>query len=337
MDYWHYEHNGQPAGPVSEDELRALTSTGAVSPTTRVWREGMGDWQPAEVAVPDLFGSFLASDPPGAPAEPVPTPEASVSPVEGSGAATFEAEPLQNEARPQATPAAPVPADPPGAAAAVWYYERDGAAEGPVTLPELHALVVQHTVGPQTRLWRKGMGDWQAASTALPALLGAAATAPSPSAAFLQPSPASQSLGAQAPVAYGYPSPSGPASPYAGEAYVAPSFFSFEGRIGRGTYLLRSLGLLLALGLLGLLGFLALSSMMRDDTAGGVMIVLLFPVALFVGAAIAAQRLHDMNQSGWMQLLTGIPYLGFLVGLWILFTPGTVGPNRYGPDPKGQL
>ena len=93
---------------------------------------------------------------------------------------------------------------------------------------------------------------------------------------------------------------------------------------------------MLALGLFGLLGFLALSAAMHEEVAAGLLLVLLLPVAAFVSASISAQRLHDMNQSGWMQLLGGIPYVGFLVGLWMLFTPGTVGPNRYGPDPKGR-
>ena len=68
MANWHYEQNGQPTGPVSEDELRSLASTGAVSPTTRVWSEGMGDWQPASSALPALFG--------GAPAPTAPAMDA---------------------------------------------------------------------------------------------------------------------------------------------------------------------------------------------------------------------------------------------------------------------
>ena len=63
MANWHYEQDGKPAGPVSEDELRTLASTGAVSPTTRVWREGMGDWQPASAALPALFGSGMGAAP----------------------------------------------------------------------------------------------------------------------------------------------------------------------------------------------------------------------------------------------------------------------------------
>ncbi len=63
--------------------------------------------------------------------------------------------------------------------------------------------------------------------------------------------------------------------------------------------------------------------------------ILVPSVALFV------RRLHDINQTGWIYL--GLVLLGFvpLIGLLasiaqivIACIPGTVGPNKYGPDPK---
>lgn len=57
MASWHYEQDGQSAGPVSEDDLRRLAATGAVTPATRVWTDGMGDWQAAGTALPTLFGA----------------------------------------------------------------------------------------------------------------------------------------------------------------------------------------------------------------------------------------------------------------------------------------
>lgn len=43
---------------------------------------------------------------------------------------------------------------------------------------------------------------------------------------------------------------------------------------------------------------------------------------------VAVRRLHDVNKSGWFILIP-------LYNLILLVTPGTVGPNEYGPDPKG--
>lgn len=57
--------------------------------------------------------------------------------------------------------------------------------------------------------------------------------------------------------------------------------------------------------------------------------------------AVTVRRLHDRDMSGWWYLgvivLSFIPLVGMLVSLAflvIMFLPGTVGPNRFGPDPK---
>ncbi|MEQ1538371.1 MAG: DUF805 domain-containing protein [Sphingorhabdus sp.] len=59
------------------------------------------------------------------------------------------------------------------------------------------------------------------------------------------------------------------------------------------------------------------------------------------GIAVSIRRWHDLDQSGWMFLLfavlNAIPFIGAIAGLvnlvWF-FMQGTVGENKYGPDPK---
>jgi uncharacterized membrane protein YhaH (DUF805 family) len=93
-----------------------------------------------------------------------------------------------------------------------------------------------------------------------------------------------------------------------------------------------------------------------SPVGGIVWLVLMIP-----GLAVAIRRLHDSNRAGWWVLLPVAPFLfwiialvgGFssdslfpfvmvaivvapLVFLVLMCLPGTRGPNRFGPDPKGD-
>jgi uncharacterized RDD family membrane protein YckC len=66
---WYYGINGQQQGPVSEAEIIQLVQAGTLSATTLIWREGLPDWQPLSVALPQALSSSITS------AEPPPTTE----------------------------------------------------------------------------------------------------------------------------------------------------------------------------------------------------------------------------------------------------------------------
>ena len=87
-----------------------------------------------------------------------------------------------------------------------------------------------------------------------------------------------------------------------------------------------------------------------DPTAGlgalfggmGLLLLVWIHAILIPSIAVTIRRLHDRDMSGWWYLgaIIGgmIPYVGFLVSiafLVLMALPGTPGPNRYGPDPKG--
>ncbi|MDU1890435.1 MAG: DUF805 domain-containing protein [Dysgonomonas sp.] len=55
---------------------------------------------------------------------------------------------------------------------------------------------------------------------------------------------------------------------------------------------------------------------------------------LIPSLAVAVRRLHDTGKSGWMVLVSLIPFIGSIWLLIMLATEGTVGDNQYGPDPK---
>jgi uncharacterized membrane protein YhaH (DUF805 family) len=69
---------------------------------------------------------------------------------------------------------------------------------------------------------------------------------------------------------------------------------------------------------------------------GGLILLVVYVLALWIGLAIAAKRWHDRNKSAWWILIVFVPVVG---GLWYLiecgFLKGTTGANKFGSDPLG--
>ena len=112
--------------------------------------------------------------------------------------------------------------------------------------------------------------------------------------------------------------------------------------------------LLLAFG-----GLSALDANNLGGMWGALLLIIPFYLALvWVQICLTVKRLHDLNKSGWWLVgamavsfvagaITGMGDIMALVaialnvlllvyGLWLLFWPGTVGDNQYGPDPLDQ-
>jgi len=64
-------------------------------------------------------------------------------------------------------------------------------------------------------------------------------------------------------------------------------------------------------------------------------LLLLYVFGVLVpGIAVAVRRMHDIGKPGVWVLVALIPFVG---GIWLIVlaaTPGMVGPNMYGQDPK---
>lgn len=58
---------------------------------------------------------------------------------------------------------------------------------------------------------------------------------------------------------------------------------------------------------------------------------------LIPSLAVGARRLHDINKSGWWQLLSFIPIIGWIWLIVLLATSGDAANNRFGPNPKGAI
>ncbi len=94
----------------------------------------------------------------------------------------------------------------------------------------------------------------------------------------------------------------------------------FDGRIGRGIYLL---GSFLSMALL----MLALQFLIRGPIG---LFFLGIAASAFLSIRLMALRCHDKGWSGWMGLLVLIPYLGWLFGLVLALLPGERAENRFG-------
>lgn len=110
------------------------------------------------------------------------------------------------------------------------------------------------------------------------------------------------------------------------------SFFTAKGRLRRRHYYIRTM-LLFVAGIL----FYALPSLLAPSSQSSVA-----EIAATLGMAAvyyllvmqSLKRLHDLNISAWWLLLGLVPLASYILGSGLQFVQGTIGPNRFGPDPK---
>lgn len=117
--------------------------------------------------------------------------------------------------------------------------------------------------------------------------------------------------------------------------YDDTSPFSAAGRFGRANYVVYAFGgyfvLMLFMG-----AVTAATSVMGD---AGTMVVGAAAFVAYIAAFVFAiifliRRLHDLNWSGWLSVLTVIPLANLVIAIPCLFFRGTDGPNNYGPPPR---
>lgn len=99
--------------------------------------------------------------------------------------------------------------------------------------------------------------------------------------------------------------------------------FSINGRISRGPFWL--VYLILFPATLALMLFIEASA-----NNNPVLILIAFVLYSWIAICITVKRLHDMDATGWFS----IPIVLILIAVILVGSfPGTVGPNRFGPDP----
>jgi uncharacterized membrane protein YhaH (DUF805 family) len=115
------------------------------------------------------------------------------------------------------------------------------------------------------------------------------------------------------------------------DATYEPKLFSLTGRIGR----LRMVAYNLSLGMIAMVGAFAVVFLgVALHTAFLIILgALVFIPMLVLSIGFSVRRLNDLNHSGWWVLISFIPVLGWLYGLYVLFAPGSKGSNEYGAAP----
>jgi uncharacterized membrane protein YhaH (DUF805 family) len=116
-----------------------------------------------------------------------------------------------------------------------------------------------------------------------------------------------------------------------GETYEA-HMMQLHGRIGRIRYLAYQFASSLLIGVL--IAFLgaALNSISLSFIAWLPILSLpLYFASLFI---FGRRRLNDLGHSGWFILLTFIPIVNFVFGLYLVFARGDEANNEYGPPPN---
>ena len=125
-------------------------------------------------------------------------------------------------------------------------------------------------------------------------------------------------------------------------AYSALKPFSYKGRIGRLRYLAWTMALaLVTLGIGSVFSTFGLTLLRSDATSGLILAGLLAFIAVVViavlGVLFTVQRLHDIGWSGWLWLLTLVPFVGSFFPFVIMAMPGNASANRYGaPAPPNS-
>lgn len=106
---------------------------------------------------------------------------------------------------------------------------------------------------------------------------------------------------------------------------VRDNYFNFNGRARRQEYWMF---------VLVYFGILVVASVI-DAALGTAFIANVLALLHFIPSiAVGARRLHDIDKSGWWQLIGLIPVIGWALALFWACKDGETGPNRFGEDPK---
>ena len=105
-------------------------------------------------------------------------------------------------------------------------------------------------------------------------------------------------------------------------------YFCFKGRASRLEYWCFALFCTLIYIGLGIVDILLFGNLVVSMVFGLVSVIPSF--------GVTARRLHDIDMSGWFQLIQLIPMVGFIVLVILCCMPSQDGVNRFGPSAPSE-
>jgi uncharacterized membrane protein YhaH (DUF805 family) len=112
-----------------------------------------------------------------------------------------------------------------------------------------------------------------------------------------------------------------------------PQLFAWEGRIGRLRYLAYYFAIVVLTSLIGGIVAAVLTALVAPGPMMAVLGVIGYVPLLIATFVVTRRRLNDLNHSGWWGVITLVPLLNLVLGLYLVFGPGSKGVNSFGPKP----
>ena len=111
------------------------------------------------------------------------------------------------------------------------------------------------------------------------------------------------------------------------------NLFKFKGRSSRQEYIVRFLITLMLCIIITYTSAYTKHSNSWSIFIFDSLVLIVFLIYIIQMFPLTHRRLHDLNASGWWQLITFIP-CGQILMIGFIFFKGTQGPNKYGKEPK---
>ena len=115
---------------------------------------------------------------------------------------------------------------------------------------------------------------------------------------------------------------------------IKNNYANFSGRARRKEYWMFIVVNTIILAVLYGIMFSSIDSYTGEMSAALIIIGIYSLATIIPNIAVTVRRFHDQDRSGWMVLLSFIPFVGGLILFIFMCLDGTRGENRFGLDPK---